>query len=67
MRESSQGMFRRSLRLPNIIDSEQAECRYENGVLTVTFPKQERSKARRIEVKASGGQGQIEGEQQQAA
>ncbi len=56
MRECSSGAFRRSLRLPNVIESERAESRYENGMLTVTFPKSEQKRARRIEVKGSEGQ-----------
>ncbi|MEX2598325.1 MAG: Hsp20/alpha crystallin family protein [Dehalococcoidia bacterium] len=63
LQESAEGSFRRSVRLPNIIDGEQAESSCENGVLSITFPKQEQKKARRIEVK-SGGQQQLESTEQ---
>jgi HSP20 family protein len=68
LRESSEGIFRRSLQLPNIVDADRAESYYENGVITLTFPKLEQAKARRIEVKAAGGQQQLDtGERRQEA
>jgi HSP20 family protein len=59
LRESSEGIFRRSLQLRNIVDADRAESHYENGVITLTFPKLEQAKAKRIEVKAAGGQQQL--------
>ena len=53
LRERRVGRFSRSLRLPNSLDSENAEPTYENGVLTISFPRQESSKARRLEVKSA--------------
>ena len=50
VRERRAGSVRRSLRLPEVVDAEKAESAYENGVLTVTLPKQEEKKARKIEV-----------------
>ncbi len=52
LRERRVGRFSRSLRLPNSLDSEKAEPTYENGVLTISFPRQESSKTRRLEVKS---------------
>ena len=52
VRERRTGSFHRSLRLPDTVDTEKAESRYENGVLSISFPKQEAKKARQIEVKA---------------
>ncbi|MYA62910.1 MAG: Hsp20/alpha crystallin family protein [Dehalococcoidia bacterium] len=52
LRERRVGRFSRSLRLPNSLDSEKAEPTYENGVLTISFPRQESNKARRLEVKS---------------
>jgi HSP20 family protein len=64
MRESGEGICRRSVRLPNVLDSEKAESQYENGVLTITFPKQEQKKARRIEIRP--GRQQLTKEHKQA-
>ncbi|MCI0440788.1 MAG: Hsp20/alpha crystallin family protein [Chloroflexi bacterium] len=52
LRERRSGAFHRSLRLPDTVDTEKADTKYENGVLTVTFPKIEAKKAKRLEVKA---------------
>ncbi len=52
VRERRVGAVRRSVRLPEAVDAERAESAYENGVLTVTLPKREERKARKIEVKA---------------
>ena len=51
LRERRAGRFHRSLRLPNTVDAERAKPSYENGVLTITVPKQEAKKARRLEVR----------------
>ena len=50
MKERRSGSFHRSLRLPDTVDTEKVESTYKNGVLSITFPKQEAKKARRIEV-----------------
>ena len=50
-RERRNGSYHRSLKLPDTVDAEKAESNYEHGVLTVTLPKQEAKKAKRIEVK----------------
>ena len=52
LRERRVGRFSRSLRLPNSLDSEKAEPTYENGVLTISFPRQDSVKSRRLEVKS---------------
>lgn len=44
------GTFHRSLRLPNTVDTDKAEPRYEHGVLTVTLPKAESKKAKHLKV-----------------
>jgi len=52
-RERSFGRFERSFRLPDGIQSEKVEARYNNGVLNVSVPKSEAAKnsVRRVEVK----------------
>ena len=54
LRERSSGSVRRSLRLPDNLDAGQAESEFRNGVLSVTFPKIEEAKPRKIEVKVGG-------------
>ena len=46
------GTFTRTLRLPFDIDAEKVAAVLEHGVLTITLPKAEAAKSRRIEVKA---------------
>ena len=52
LRERRHGKFRRALRLPNTVDADKASSSYENGVLTISFPKQEAKKARRLEIES---------------
>ena len=51
LRERRAGRFHRALRLPSSVDAEKAEPSYANGVLTITVPKQEAKKARRLAIK----------------
>ena len=51
IRERRSGAFHRSIRLPDTVDADQADSSYENGVLTISLPKQEAKKAKRLEVK----------------
>jgi HSP20 family protein len=53
LRERRYGSASRSLRLPENLDNENADCEFRNGVLAVTFPRLEEAKPRQIEVKAS--------------
>ncbi len=53
LRERRTGSYHRSIRLPDTIDADGAESTYDNGVLTITVPKQEAKKARRIAIKVS--------------
>ena len=48
--ERSYGSFTRSFTLPQTVSAEGAIAEYNNGVLRVTLPKREETKARRIEV-----------------
>lgn len=49
--ERAYGSFTRSFTLPQTVAAEGANAEYRNGVLRVTLPKREETKARRIEVK----------------
>jgi len=46
------GAFQRSLALPQGVKSDQIEASYDEGILTVTVPKAEQEKPKRIEVQA---------------
>ena len=52
--ERAYGSFTRSFTLPQTVSAEGANAEYRNGVLRVTLPKREETKARRIEVKGEG-------------
>ena len=49
-REFGAGRFRRDFALPEAVDPERIQARVKNGVLTVTIPKKEEVKARKIQV-----------------
>ncbi|MDP4034115.1 MAG: Hsp20/alpha crystallin family protein [Pseudorhodobacter sp.] len=53
LRERSYGEFQRCFRLPNGIDADKVEAKFENGVLSVRIPKsaEAKKKERKIEVK----------------
>ena len=53
IRERRAGKLYRALRLPNTLDVDKAESEYKHGVLTLTFPKVEAVKARRLEIKGA--------------
>ena len=55
MRERRSGSFHRSLRLPDTVDQDRAEPRYEHGVLTINLPKAEAKKAKQFDVKVVEG------------
>jgi HSP20 family protein len=52
--ERSYGSFTRSFTLPQTVSAEGATAEYNNGVLRVTLPKREETKARRIQVSGAG-------------
>jgi HSP20 family protein len=51
--ERSYGMFARTFTLPVTIDSEKIRAEFKDGVLTLTLPKSERAKPRKIEIVAA--------------
>ena len=53
VRERRHGGFSRSIRFPVDVNSEAVTASYENGVLTLTVPKAEAIKPKRIEVKVN--------------
>jgi HSP20 family protein len=52
IREQRWGSFERSIGLPTAIISDRADASFEDGILTITFPKAEEVKPRTITVKA---------------
>jgi HSP20 family protein len=67
--ERAYGSFTRSFTLPNTVSGEGASADYRNGVLRVTLPKREETKARRIEIKgeSAGSQKTIEAKPEKAS
>jgi HSP20 family protein len=63
--ERSTGVFQRSLRLPAPVDPGKVQANFENGVLTVTIPKDgSQARSRRVQVRSgNGGQGADQGQQ----
>jgi HSP20 family protein len=64
MREQRYGAFERMVTLPSPVKADQANAEFRDGMLTITLPKAEEAKERRIPVKA--GQGQRQGMQIEA-
>jgi HSP20 family protein len=61
LRERRFGSFSRSVYLPTPIESGKIQADYEAGILTLSLPKTEEVKPKRIPVRASGrGQKQVE-------
>jgi len=53
--ERRYGKFVRSFMLPRDVDQDGIAADFDNGVLTVTIPKSEQARRRRIEIRAEGG------------
>jgi len=53
------GVFERTFVLPNTVDPDKIEARFENGVLIVRIPKAERARPREIRVSSSSGSAQV--------
>ncbi|HEX8715286.1 MAG TPA: Hsp20/alpha crystallin family protein [Solirubrobacteraceae bacterium] len=59
--ERSSGSFSRSLTVPEGIDPERIDARFENGVLEVRVPKPEQRKPRRVAISVGGKPATIDG------
>jgi HSP20 family protein len=53
------GVFERTFVLPNSVDPDRIEARFENGVLVVRIPKAERARPREIRVSSSSGSSHV--------
>ncbi len=57
--ERRYGRFDRSFILPRNVDATRVNASYDNGVLTISLPKTEESKPRRVEIRAGSGAQEI--------
>ncbi len=53
LNERVQGLFRRSFRVGERIDTQSVAAEYANGLLTIRLPKTEQSRSRSIEISAN--------------
>jgi HSP20 family protein len=53
-RESSQASYYRAIALPQDIDADSADARFENGLLRVTFDRRELPQPKRLALKGKG-------------
>lgn len=51
--ERNTGAFVRTVRLPYAVENDKVAARYEKGVLTITLPRSEATKPKRIEIKTA--------------
>lgn len=58
--ERRYGKFSRSFLLPREVEQERIEAHFDHGVLTVTIPKTERARRKRIDVKGGDGRKRVE-------
>jgi HSP20 family protein len=61
--ERSYGAFARSIALPEGVDEDQVNARYEHGVLEVTvpLPQQQRQRGKRVQIQSGTGTGSSQG------
>ena len=58
LREQRYGAFERTVTLPCAVKADKAAAEFKDGLLTVTLPKGEEAKERRIPIRAAQNQGQ---------
>ena len=51
-RESYTGAFQRTIQLPEEADSENVNANYKNGILTISLPKTDSARFKKVEIKA---------------
>ena len=56
VREQRYGSFERLVRLPSGVKADGADADYKDGILTITLPKAEDAKAKRVPVRAGSSQ-----------
>ena len=56
LREQHFGAFERTVTLPSAVKADQANAEFTDGVLTITLPKAEQTKERRIPIQAAQNQ-----------
>lgn len=54
LRERRISSFRRTISFPQMVDADRADASYEHGILTLTLPKAESAKPRRIQIGGNG-------------
>jgi HSP20 family protein len=52
--ERRYGTFQRTVSLPTGIDAEKVDAEFKNGVLSITLPKTEETRTKKIEIKKEG-------------
>lgn len=56
VRERWRGEFGRTVTVPGVVDSTRAEAQYRNGLLSITIPRTEEARPKRVEVKVEDDQ-----------
>jgi len=54
VRERLMGSYTRKIKLAETVDTEKIDAAYDNGVLTIVLPVQERAKPRRVAITGAG-------------
>lgn len=52
IRELPSGSFQRTLRLPSVVDADHVEAKIADGVLTLTLPKAESARPKKISIQS---------------
>jgi HSP20 family protein len=50
LRERRRGQFMRAVALPGMVEVDQVKSKFEDGELTITLPKAEQNRARRVQI-----------------